>query len=34
MTLLAGGKLRIDEPAPHVTRLTIDNPDKRNALDH
>jgi enoyl-CoA hydratase/carnithine racemase len=31
---LAGGKLRLDEPAPHVTRLTIDNPDKRNALDH
>jgi enoyl-CoA hydratase/carnithine racemase len=34
VTQLAGGKLRIDEPAPHVTRLTIDNPDKRNALDH
>jgi enoyl-CoA hydratase/carnithine racemase len=32
--VLAGGKLRLDEPAPHVTRLTIDNPDKRNALDH
>jgi enoyl-CoA hydratase/carnithine racemase len=31
---LAGGKLRLDEPAPHVTRLTIDNPAKRNALDH
>jgi enoyl-CoA hydratase/carnithine racemase len=31
---LAGGKLRLDEPAPHVTRLTIDNPEKRNALDH
>jgi enoyl-CoA hydratase/carnithine racemase len=31
---LAGGKLRRDEPAPHVTRLTIDNPAKRNALDH
>jgi enoyl-CoA hydratase/carnithine racemase len=31
---LAGGKLRLDEPAPHVTRLTIDNPGKRNALDH
>jgi enoyl-CoA hydratase/carnithine racemase len=31
---LAGGKLRLDEPAPHVIRLTIDNPDKRNALDH
>ena len=34
MEALAGGKLRLDEPAPHVTRLTIDNPDKRNALDH
>jgi enoyl-CoA hydratase/carnithine racemase len=31
---LAGGKLRIDGPAPHVTRITIDNPAKRNALDH
>jgi enoyl-CoA hydratase/carnithine racemase len=31
---LAAGKLRLDEPAPHVTRLTIDNPAKRNALDH
>jgi enoyl-CoA hydratase/carnithine racemase len=31
---LAGGKLRLDEPAPHVTRLVIDNPAKRNALDH
>ena len=32
--MLAGGKLRLDEPAPHVTRLTIDNPRKRGALDH
>jgi enoyl-CoA hydratase/carnithine racemase len=31
---LAAGKLRLDEPAPHVSRLTIDNPAKRNALDH
>jgi enoyl-CoA hydratase/carnithine racemase len=31
---LAGGKLRVDAPAPHVTRITIDNPEKRNALDH
>jgi enoyl-CoA hydratase/carnithine racemase len=31
---LAGGKLRVDAPAPHVTRITIDNPAKRNALDH
>ncbi len=34
MEALAGGKLRLDEPAPHVIRLTIDNPGKRNALDH
>ena len=34
MEELAGGKLRRDEPAPHVTRLTIDHPAKRNALDH
>ena len=34
MPSLAGGKLRVDEPAAHVVRLTIDNPDKRNALDH
>jgi enoyl-CoA hydratase/carnithine racemase len=31
---LADGKLRLDRPAPHVARLTIDNPTKRNALDH
>jgi enoyl-CoA hydratase/carnithine racemase len=31
---LAEGKLRLDHPAPHVVRLTIDNPGKRNALDH
>ena len=34
MELLAGGKLRLDDPAPHVARLTLDNPAKRNALDH
>ncbi len=34
MTDLAGGKLRLDHPAPDVARLTIDNQDKRNALDH
>jgi enoyl-CoA hydratase/carnithine racemase len=28
------GALHIDHPADHVCRLTIDNPDKRNALDH
>jgi enoyl-CoA hydratase/carnithine racemase len=31
---LAGGKLLVDEPAPGVIRLTISNPEKRNALDH
>jgi enoyl-CoA hydratase/carnithine racemase len=31
---LAEGKLRLDFPAEHVARLTIDNPAKRNALDH
>ena len=31
---LAGGKLRLDHPAANVARLTIANPDKRNALDH
>lgn len=31
---LADGKLLIDEPAPGVVRLTISNPEKRNALDH
>jgi enoyl-CoA hydratase/carnithine racemase len=31
---LAGGKLLVEEPATGVVRLTISNPDKRNALDH
>jgi enoyl-CoA hydratase/carnithine racemase len=31
---LAGGKLLVDEPAAGVLRLTISNPQKRNALDH
>jgi enoyl-CoA hydratase/carnithine racemase len=31
---LAGGRLLLDEPAGNVGRLTIDNPAKRNALDH
>jgi enoyl-CoA hydratase/carnithine racemase len=31
---LAGGKLLLDEPASGILRLTISNPDKRNALDH
>jgi enoyl-CoA hydratase/carnithine racemase len=31
---LADGKLLIDRPAQDVVRLTISNPEKRNALDH
>jgi enoyl-CoA hydratase/carnithine racemase len=31
---LAGGKLLLDEPAEAVARLTLDNPEKRNPLDH
>ena len=31
---LAEGKLLVDEPRPDVVRLTISNPEKRNALDH
>jgi enoyl-CoA hydratase/carnithine racemase len=31
---LADGKLLLDEPAEHVARLTINNAEKRNALDH
>lgn len=31
---LAEGKLLVDQPAAGVVRLTISNPDKRNALDH
>jgi enoyl-CoA hydratase/carnithine racemase len=31
---LAGGKLLVDQPAEAVTRLTISNPARRNALDH
>jgi len=34
MTDLASGKLVVDQPAEAVARLTIRNPDKRNALDH
>ncbi|MGA9859456.1 MAG: enoyl-CoA hydratase-related protein [Solirubrobacteraceae bacterium] len=29
----AAGRLLIDEPAPHVARVTISNPGKRGALD-
>jgi len=31
---LASGKLIVDEPADHVTRIKISNPAKRGALDH
>ncbi len=31
---LAGGKLLLDRPADAVARLTIANPERRNALDH
>lgn len=31
---LAGGKLILDYPAEAVARLTISNPERRNALDH
>jgi enoyl-CoA hydratase/carnithine racemase len=31
---LAGGKVLLDRPAEAIARLTINNPDKRNALDH
>jgi enoyl-CoA hydratase/carnithine racemase len=31
---LAGGRLLLDEPAEAVARLTLNNPSKRNPLDH
>ena len=31
---LAGGKLLLDHPAEALARLTLSNPDNRNALDH
>jgi enoyl-CoA hydratase/carnithine racemase len=31
---LAGGKLVLDRPGEAVARLRLDNPEKRNALDH
>jgi enoyl-CoA hydratase/carnithine racemase len=31
---LANGKLLLDEPTDGVARLTLNNPDKRNPLDH
>jgi enoyl-CoA hydratase/carnithine racemase len=33
-TELAGGKVVVDRPAEAVARVTISNPEKRNALDH
>jgi enoyl-CoA hydratase/carnithine racemase len=33
-SVLAEGKLLVDRPADGVARLTISNPQKRNALDH
>jgi enoyl-CoA hydratase/carnithine racemase len=32
--VLAGGKLLLDRPAEAVARLTLSNPERRNALDH
>jgi enoyl-CoA hydratase/carnithine racemase len=32
--LSSPGKLIVDEPADHVVRIKISNPDKRGALDH
>ena len=29
----SGRHLLIDEPVPHVRRLTLDRPEKRNPLD-
>jgi enoyl-CoA hydratase/carnithine racemase len=34
MTELAAGKLLLDRPAEAVARLTLNNPEKRNPLDH
>jgi enoyl-CoA hydratase/carnithine racemase len=34
VTELASGKLRLEEPAEGVARLTIANPERRGALDH
>jgi enoyl-CoA hydratase/carnithine racemase len=31
---LAGGRLLLDQPAEAVARLTLNNPEKRNPLDH
>jgi enoyl-CoA hydratase/carnithine racemase len=34
VSTLASGKLLVDEPAAHVVRIRITNPEKRGALDH
>ncbi|HEY8000967.1 MAG: enoyl-CoA hydratase/isomerase family protein [Vicinamibacteria bacterium] len=34
MTELASGRLLLDRPAEAVARLTLNNPEKRNPLDH
>ena len=34
MTELASGKLLLDRPAEAVARLRLNNPEKRNPLDH
>lgn len=34
MSELAGGKLVLDHPSEAVARLRLNNPEKRNALDH
>jgi enoyl-CoA hydratase/carnithine racemase len=34
MSSLASGKLLLDQPAEAVARLTLNNPEKRNPLDH
>jgi enoyl-CoA hydratase/carnithine racemase len=34
LTELASGKLLLDRPADAVARLTLNNPEKRNPLDH
>lgn len=31
---MAGSVVLVDRPAPHVARLLINRPDKRNAIDH
>jgi enoyl-CoA hydratase len=34
MTASTGAPVLVDDPAPHLRRLTLNNPDKRNALNH